>query len=129
MPARPDVLGGNVTGLSDDKEVVLMSSVTLSIWRPRDMANHVIPLAIRLQLQFAARRSEIVSLKWEWLDLERGGTGAPTSCRLRTLSRQFRRLCFIPVRLRPGVPPSVCRLRSAPRLNYDVQCDRQFGHP
>ncbi|XOV83522.1 MAG: tyrosine-type recombinase/integrase [bacterium] len=31
---------------------------------------YVIPLAIRLQFEFAARRSEIVLLEWEWVDLE-----------------------------------------------------------
>jgi integrase len=31
---------------------------------------HVIPLAIRLQFEFAARRSEIVLLEWSWVDLE-----------------------------------------------------------
>lgn len=29
-----------------------------------------IPLAIRLQFEFAARRSEIISLQWQWVDLE-----------------------------------------------------------
>ncbi|KND60948.1 Integrase [Candidatus Burkholderia verschuerenii] len=32
--------------------------------------NYVIPLAIRLQFEFAARRSEIVALEWDWIDLE-----------------------------------------------------------
>ena len=32
--------------------------------------NYVIPLAIRLQFEFAGRRSEIVTLEWEWVDLE-----------------------------------------------------------
>jgi integrase len=34
------------------------------------LENYVIPLAIRLQFEFAARRSEIVTLEWEWVDLE-----------------------------------------------------------
>ncbi|UPT36807.1 tyrosine-type recombinase/integrase [Pseudomonas amygdali] len=34
------------------------------------LENYVIPLAIRLQFEFAARRSEIVMLEWEWVDLE-----------------------------------------------------------
>ncbi|KVS21918.1 tyrosine-type recombinase/integrase [Burkholderia vietnamiensis] len=34
------------------------------------LENYVIPLAIRLQFEFAGRRSEIVSLEWEWIDLE-----------------------------------------------------------
>ena len=34
------------------------------------LENYVIPLAIRLQFEFAGRRGEIVSLEWEWIDLE-----------------------------------------------------------
>ena len=34
------------------------------------LENYVIPLAIRLQFEFAGRRSEIVTLEWEWIDLE-----------------------------------------------------------
>ncbi len=30
----------------------------------------VLPLAIRLQFEFAGRRSEIVTLQWDWVDLE-----------------------------------------------------------
>ena len=77
------------------------------------LENYVIPLAIRLQFEFAARRSEICPLEWSWLDFEnrrvvcpaarsaafqaheRGslsaafdgaapGRGCPTSCHRRT---------------------------------------------
>lgn len=34
------------------------------------LENYVIPLAIRLQFEFAARRSEICPLEWGWIDLE-----------------------------------------------------------
>ena len=34
------------------------------------LENYVIPLAIRLQFEFAGRRSEIVGLQWDWVDLE-----------------------------------------------------------
>ena len=34
------------------------------------LENYVVPLAIRLQFEFAGRRGEIVSLEWEWVDLE-----------------------------------------------------------
>jgi ParB/RepB/Spo0J family partition protein len=34
------------------------------------LENYVIPLAIRLQFEFAARRSEICPLEWSWLDFE-----------------------------------------------------------
>ncbi|VVE83016.1 tyrosine-type recombinase/integrase [Pandoraea sputorum] len=34
------------------------------------LEHYVIPLAIRLQFEFAARRSEIVGLQWDWVDLE-----------------------------------------------------------
>jgi len=32
--------------------------------------HYAIPLAIRLQFEFAARRSEICMLEWDWVDLE-----------------------------------------------------------
>jgi len=35
-----------------------------------ELESGVIPLAIRLQFEFAARRSEIVLLEWTWVDLE-----------------------------------------------------------
>ena len=34
------------------------------------LENYVIPLAIRLQFEFAGRRSEIVTLRWDWVDLD-----------------------------------------------------------
>jgi len=34
------------------------------------LENHVIPLAIRLQFEFAGRRGEIVALQWNWVDFE-----------------------------------------------------------
>ena len=34
------------------------------------LEHYTIPLAIRLQFEFAARRSEIISLQWQWVDLE-----------------------------------------------------------
>ncbi|WP_254046942.1 site-specific integrase [Pusillimonas sp. T2] len=34
------------------------------------LENYVIPLAIRLQFEFAGRRGEIVTLQWDWVDLE-----------------------------------------------------------
>ena len=34
------------------------------------LENYVIPLAIRLQFEFAGRRSEIVTLQWDWVDMD-----------------------------------------------------------
>lgn len=34
------------------------------------LENYVIPLGIRLQFEFAGRRSEIVALEWDWVDLQ-----------------------------------------------------------
>ena len=34
------------------------------------LENYVIPLGIRLQFEFAGRRSEIISLEWDWVDLQ-----------------------------------------------------------
>jgi integrase len=36
----------------------------------KGLENYVIPLAIRLQFEFAGRRSEICTLEWAWVDLE-----------------------------------------------------------
>lgn len=34
------------------------------------LENYVIPLANRLQFEFAGRRGGIISLEWKWIDLE-----------------------------------------------------------
>src|SRR3546814_12514778 len=34
------------------------------------LEHYVIPLAIRLQFEFAGRRGEIVTLQWDWVDFE-----------------------------------------------------------
>ena len=34
------------------------------------LENNVIPLGIRLQFEFAGRRSEIIALEWNWVDLQ-----------------------------------------------------------
>ncbi len=34
------------------------------------LENYVIPLGIRLQFEFAGRRSEIIALEWNWVDLQ-----------------------------------------------------------
>ena len=43
------------------------------------LENYVIPLAIRLQFEFAARRSEICPLEWGWVDLESAASSGPTA--------------------------------------------------
>ena len=43
------------------------------------LENYVIPLAIRLQFEFAARRSEICPLEWSWLDFENRRVVWPTA--------------------------------------------------
>jgi len=48
------------------------------------LENYVIPLAIRLQFEFAGRRSEICTLEWAWIDLENRRvmclTARPAAC-------------------------------------------------
>lgn len=39
----------------------------------------ILPLAIRLQFEFAGRRSEIVTLQWEWMGLENWRVAWPDS--------------------------------------------------
>ena len=41
----------------------------------------VLPLAIRLQFEFAGRRSEIVTLQWDWVDLDNRNGSMPMSRR------------------------------------------------
>lgn len=61
---------GKVTRLINDEEMVRIFR-HLEHLEAQGLENYVIPLAIRLQFEFAARRSEIVSLEWEWIDLEK----------------------------------------------------------
>src|SRR3546814_2246383 len=72
---------------------------------------YVSPLAIRLQFEFAARRSEICPLEWSWLDFEKrrvvwpdskvGGISKPMS------EEAYRLLSTAPRREGcPYVPPS-----------------------
>ena len=74
------------------------------------LENYVIPLAIRLQFEFAARRSEICPLEWGWVDLEKrrvvwpdsktGGISKPMS------EEAYRLLSTAPRRRLPYVLPS-----------------------
>lgn len=43
------------------------------------LENYVIPLSIRLQFEFAGRRSEICPLEWSWLDFENRRVAWPDS--------------------------------------------------
>jgi len=43
----------------------------LEMLEAEGLENYVIPLAIQLQFEFAARRSEICPLEWGWIDLEK----------------------------------------------------------
>ncbi|HBP5136733.1 tyrosine-type recombinase/integrase [Pseudomonas aeruginosa] len=59
------------------------------------LENYVIPLAIRLQFEFAGRRSEIVGLQWDWVDLENRRVVWPdskTGGMSKPLSEEARRL-------------------------------------
>ncbi|MFM5701045.1 tyrosine-type recombinase/integrase [Aeromonas caviae] len=60
---------GKPTRLITDDEMVRLFR-HLDHLEAEGLENYVIPLAIRLQFEFAGRRSEIVSLKWDWLDFE-----------------------------------------------------------
>ncbi|EJV1367255.1 tyrosine-type recombinase/integrase [Pseudomonas aeruginosa] len=61
---------GEATRLINDEEMVRIFR-HLEHLEAEGLENYVIPLAIRLQFEFAARRSEIVSLEWDWVDLEK----------------------------------------------------------
>ena len=61
---------GKETRLIVDDELVLIFR-HLEKLEAEGLENYVIPLAIRLQFEFAARRSEICPLEWDWLDFEK----------------------------------------------------------
>ena len=60
---------GKETRLIVDEEMVRIFR-QLEKLEAEGLENYVIPLAIRLQFEFAARRSEICPLEWSWLDFE-----------------------------------------------------------
>jgi len=65
----PLYTGGKTTRLITDDEMAKLFKHLEQI-EAEGLVPYVIPLAIRLQFEFAARRSEIVLLEWEWIDLE-----------------------------------------------------------
>mgnify|MGYP002652522042 CR=1 FL=1 len=60
---------GKETRLIVDEEMVRLFR-HLEKLEAEGLENYVIPLAIRLQFEFAGRRGEIVTLQWDWVDLE-----------------------------------------------------------
>ncbi|HCA0687160.1 TPA: tyrosine-type recombinase/integrase family protein, partial [Citrobacter freundii] len=60
---------GEETRLIVDDELALIFR-HLEKLEAEGLENYVIPLAIRLQFEFAGRRSEICTLEWTWVDLE-----------------------------------------------------------
>ena len=59
---------GKQTRLIVDDEMVLIFR-QLETLEAEGLESYVIPLAIRLQFEFAGRRSEICTLEWDWIDL------------------------------------------------------------
>ena len=66
VPMYPN---GKATHLISDEEMGKLFRQLAQI-EAEGLENYVIPLAIRLQFEFAARLSEIVSLQWDWVDFE-----------------------------------------------------------
>jgi integrase len=60
---------GKATRLINDDEMARIFGY-LERLEVEGLENYVIPLAIRLQFEFAGRRSEICTLEWDWIDLE-----------------------------------------------------------
>ena len=59
---------GKETRLIVDDEMVRIFR-QLERLEAEGLENYVIPLSIRLQFEFAGRRSEICALEWDWIDL------------------------------------------------------------
>ncbi|WP_313603599.1 MULTISPECIES: tyrosine-type recombinase/integrase [Comamonas] len=66
VPVYPD---GKATHLISDEDMGKLFRHLDSI-EAEGLENYVIPLAIRLQFEFAGRRSEIIALEWAWVDLD-----------------------------------------------------------
>lgn len=66
IPQYPD---GKPTRLITDEEMVKVFK-QLDLIEEEGLENYVIPLGIRLQFEFAARRSEIIRLEREWVNLK-----------------------------------------------------------
>jgi len=60
---------GKATRLITDEEMVRIFHRLEEI-EAHGLEHYAIPLAIRLQFEFAARRSEICTLEWDWIDWE-----------------------------------------------------------
>jgi integrase len=112
---------GKETRLIVDEEMALIFR-QLEKLEAEGLENYVIPLAIRLQFEFAARRSEICPLEWSWLDFENrrvvwpdsktGGISKPMSEEAyRLLSTAPRREAALrpAVAQRPGQAPDLWR--------------------
>lgn len=65
----PMFLAGRATRLINDEQMACIFR-HLEHLEAEGLENYVIPLAIRLQFEFAGRRSEICALEWSWIDLE-----------------------------------------------------------
>jgi len=105
---------GQVTRLISDEEMVRIFR-HLEDLEAEGLEHYAIPLAIRLQFEFAARRSEICPLQWDWIDLgnrrvvwpdsKTGGISKPMSEEaLRLLSTAPRREDFPYVLPSPSQP-------------------------
>lgn len=66
VPVYPD---GKATHLISDEDMGKLFR-HLEHMEAEGLEHYTIPLAIRLQFEFAGRRSEIISLQWQWVDLE-----------------------------------------------------------
>jgi integrase len=60
---------GKATRLISDEEMGKLFRQLDKI-EAEGLENYVIPLAIRLQFEFAGRRSEICKLEWDWIDFQ-----------------------------------------------------------
>jgi len=67
LPSYPEE--GKATRLINDEEMVRIFR-HLEELEIDGVEYYAIPLAIRLQFEFAARRSEVCMLEWDWIDLE-----------------------------------------------------------
>lgn len=87
----------------------------LDLLETEELEHAVIPLAMRLQFEFAALRSEIIELQWNWIVLENRrvvSLDSKTGGMSKHMSEEAYRL--LSATARNATTPMYCRLRVIP---------------
>ena len=110
MSPHPEIRRGKRTRLITDEELIRLYAY-LDQADAEGLEHPVLTLAIRLQFEFAARMSEVLALRWEWIDLgnrrvvwpdsKTGGMSKPLSAEALRLLQDAPRYQAAPVNSPP----------------------------